>query len=108
MSANEATERRRALLVAALGFARVPPRPDMPELEPLRRWLGTWPGIGAVAAGMARQSYDIQLTKYADRGWRANFYPAGLAHSIGAGSWAPMPGEAVHQAAWQALMRPTA
>jgi hypothetical protein len=104
MSANEAPERRRAQLIVALGFARLAPRADMPELEPLRRWLDSWPGIGAIAAGMARQSFDLQLTSYGGEVWRANFFPAGLAHSIVAGSgWAPTPWRAVQDAAWQAL-----
>src|SRR5262245_26652436 len=31
---------------------------------------------------MARQSYDLQLTRYGDEGWRATFYPAGRGHSV--------------------------
>jgi len=30
---------------------------------------------------MARQSYDLQLTRYNDRGWRATFYTTGMEHS---------------------------
>jgi hypothetical protein len=30
---------------------------------------------------MARQGYDLQLTQYGERGWRAASYPAGIAHS---------------------------
>ncbi len=98
--------RRRALLVAVLGFARVEIRPEPPELRALRTWLGSWTGIGAIATGMGRQGYDLQLTRYEDQGWRANFYPAGIAHSVVSGSgWAPMPAAAVQQAAWQVLAR---
>lgn len=75
---------RRPLLTAAVGFARV--RADTAELRPLHAWLDSWRGIGAIAVGMARQGYDLQLTQYADRGWRANFYPAGIAHSVVIGS----------------------
>ena len=30
---------------------------------------------------MARQGYDLQLTRYDDRGWRATFYTTGMEHS---------------------------
>ena len=79
-----------------------------PEVRPLRAWLDTWRGIGAIAVGMARQGYDLQLTRYADQGWRANFYPAGIAHSVVSGSgWAATPWRAVHEAAWAALHKAT-
>ena len=35
---------------------------------------------------MARQGYDLQLTRYDDRGWRATFYMSGIAHSVVKGS----------------------
>jgi hypothetical protein len=38
---------------------------------PLGTWLDSWAGIGRVAVGMARQGYDIQLTGYDEKGWRA-------------------------------------
>src|SRR2546426_5340305 len=47
----------------------------------LRTWLDSWSGIGHVAVGMARQGYDLQLTRYDDRGWRATFYTSGMEHS---------------------------
>ena len=95
------TDRRRALLVAALGFARLG--------QPLvQRWLSTWTGVGLIGAGMARQGYDLALTRYADLGWRASFYVAGREHSptgaIGSG-FAPTPFGAVQAAAWEALAR---
>jgi hypothetical protein len=34
-----------------------------------------------VAVGMARQGYDLQLTRYDKRGWRAMFYTTGMEHS---------------------------
>src|SRR5262249_48276518 len=37
----------------------------------LRTWLDSWRGIGHVAVGMHRQGYDLQLTQYDERGWRA-------------------------------------
>ncbi len=36
------------------GFARVDVCPEPPELRPLRAWLGSWTGIGAIEIGMAR------------------------------------------------------
>jgi hypothetical protein len=97
-------DRRRAVLTAAVGFALLPPRSHQPEVGPLRRWLDTWAGIGVLAAGMARQGCDLQLTRYADKGWQANFYPAGIAHSVVSGSgWAPTPWRAVQRGAWAAL-----
>jgi len=39
----------------------------------LLTWLDSWPGIGHVAVGMHRQSFDLQLTQYDERGWRAMF-----------------------------------
>src|SRR5262245_53289352 len=35
-----------------------------------------------IVVGMARQSYDLQLTRYGEEGWRATFYPAGRGHSV--------------------------
>ena len=93
--------RRRALLVAALGFARLG--------EPLvARWLAGWTGLGLVAAGMARQGYDLSLTRYADLGWRATFYVTGREHSPTAATgsaFEPTPFRAVHVAAWATLAR---
>jgi hypothetical protein len=31
--------------------------------------------------GMARQGYDLQLTRYDEKGWRATFYTTGMEHS---------------------------
>jgi hypothetical protein len=30
---------------------------------------------------MARQGYDLQLTRYDEKGWRATFYTTGMKHS---------------------------
>jgi hypothetical protein len=55
---------------------------------------------------MTRQGWDVQLTAYAARDWRANFFPVGIAHSIVGGSaWQPTPWRAVQQAAWAALVK---
>jgi hypothetical protein len=58
-------------------------------LHALRSWLDSWSGIGHVAVGMARQGYDLQLTRYDERGWRANFYPTGLNDSVVASAYEP-------------------
>jgi hypothetical protein len=63
-------------------------------LGALRSSLDSWRGIGAVERGMARQGYDLQLTRYDARGWRATFYPTGIEHSITsatASTFAPTP-----------------
>jgi len=74
-------DQRGDLLRAAVGFARC----SMPSYDralwALRTWLDSWSGIGHVAVGMHRQGYDLQLTQYADRGWRATFYTTGMEHS---------------------------
>jgi hypothetical protein len=100
--------RRRILLtmLAAARFQYAGPPPELVRL--LRGWFGSWAGIGRVAAGMARQSYDLQLTRYGEEGWRATFYAAGRAHSLTAAvgsSWAPTPWVAVQGAAWEALVK---
>jgi len=47
----------------------------------LRTWLDSWPRIGHVSVGMHRQGFDLQLTQYDDRGWRAMFYTTRMEHS---------------------------
>jgi hypothetical protein len=42
-------------------------------LHALGTWLDSWAGIGRVAVGVARQGYDLQPTRYDERGWRATF-----------------------------------
>jgi hypothetical protein len=95
---------RGRLLRAALGFVTLRAAPRHSALETLHDYLDSWRGVGAVAVGMARQDFDLQLTKYAERGWRANFYPSGLAHSVVNGTgWAATPWGAVQKAAWEAI-----
>ena len=76
----------------------------------LRTWLNSWSGIGAVAAGMHRQGYDLQLTQYDERGWRATFYTTGMEHSptsaTGTG-WERTPWRATQRAAWALRERRT-
>jgi hypothetical protein len=51
-------DRRRALLIAALGFLQLREQP--PEVAPLRRWLDSWTGLEAVVDGMVRQGFVIR------------------------------------------------
>jgi hypothetical protein len=50
-------------------------------LHALRTWLDTLSSIGRIAVRMAHQGYDLQLTRYDERGWRATFYATGMEHS---------------------------
>jgi hypothetical protein len=72
---------RGQLLRAAVGFAECSLPSYDRALWALRTWLDSWEGLGHVAVGTARQRYDLQLTRYAERGWRATFYTAGMEHS---------------------------
>src|SRR5262249_17919036 len=99
-------DQRGRLLAAALGFAGCSLPSYDRALHALRAWLDSWSGIGRVAVGMARQGYDLQLTRYDDKGWRATFYTTGTEHSptsaTGTG-WERTPGRATQRAAWEAL-----
>ena len=79
---------------------------NLPVLVALRSWLDSWRGIGDVERGMARQGYDLQLTRYDERGWRATFYTSGTEHSATsatASAWERTPWRAVQGAAREAL-----
>jgi hypothetical protein len=79
-------------------------RDDAPELRLVHDWLDSWSGVGLVIAGMTHQGWDLQLTAYSGRDWRANFFPVGIAHSIvGGTAWELTPWRAVQRAAWEAL-----
>jgi hypothetical protein len=92
-------------LRAALAAVLV--RDNAPELRLVRQWLDSWSGLGLIIAGMTWQGYDLQLTAYGGRDWRANFFPAGLAHSIVKGSaWERTAWRAVQRAAWDVIGRP--
>ena len=61
VTANPATRElheRRRLLAPGAGSAPVD----------CRRWLDQWAGVGLVAAGMARQGLDLELTRFGDEG----------------------------------------
>jgi len=36
---------------------------------------------------MHRQGFDLQLTQYDERGWRATFYTSGMEHSPTSTGW---------------------
>jgi hypothetical protein len=57
---------------------------------------------------MHREGYDLQLTQYDERGWRATFYTTGMEHSLTSATgsaWEPTPWRAVQGAARDALRR---
>jgi len=98
-------DRRARLLLVTLGFFRLEGQLP-PVLLALHRWLDTWRGIGHLAVGMARQGFDLQLTRYDEQGWRATFYTSGMEHSPTSATgtaWERAPWRAVQRAAWQAL-----
>jgi hypothetical protein len=101
--------RRRRILLSMLTAARFEYAGPAPELvRLLRGWFDTWPGIGRVVLGMARQSYDLELTRYGEDGWRATFYAAGRAHSVTAAvgsAWGRTPWDATQRAARAALVK---
>jgi hypothetical protein len=74
-------DQRGQLLRAALGFAGLPHVPYDRALLALRVYLDSWAGLGRIAVGMARQGFDLQLTRYDERGWRVTFYASGMEHS---------------------------
>src|SRR5439155_11654158 len=99
-------DRRGRLLLVTLEAARLDA--DVPVLWALRSWLDSWRGIGAVERGMERQGFDLQLTRYDERGWRATFYTTGMKHSptsATGSAWEPTPWRAVQGAARDALRR---
>ena len=56
---------------------------------------------------MHRQGYDLQLTQYDERGWRATFYVTGMEHSptsATGSAWERTPWHTTQGAALDALM----
>ncbi len=103
-SSHGPLQRRRALLCAALGFMRIQwHAPRAPIVTVLERWMNSWIGLGAIVVGMNAQGFNVELREF-PWGWRANFYPAGTAHSVVAGSaWELTPWIAAQKAAREAL-----
>ena len=57
---------------------------------------------------MHRQGFELQLTQYDERGWRATFYSSGLEHSptsATGSAFEPTPWHAVQVAARDALRK---
>ena|SRR5437879_2844526 len=101
------TDHRARLMLATLGFLRLEGQLS-PVLHALHRWLDSWRGIGDVERGMARQGYDLQLTRYDEQGWRATFYVTGMEHSptsATGSAWERTAWRAVRGAALEALRR---
>ena len=74
----------------------------------LRTWLDSWAGIGRVTIGMEHQDFDLQITRYDEKGWRATLYTIGMEHSITsatASAWEHTPWRATQRAAWEALRK---
>lgn len=96
--------KRRALLTAALGFMGLRWRsPVPPVVLAFSRWMDSWAGLGAVVTGMSAQGFNLELKEF-PWGWRANFYPTGIAHSVVVGSaFEPAPWTAVQKAGWEVL-----
>jgi hypothetical protein len=109
-AASDDLRQRRHLLFTMLTAcaSRDAPTGPTPVVAGLRQFLGGWLGIGRMVLGMARQSYDLQLTRYGEEGWRATFYPAGRAHSVTSAvgsAWEREPWIAVQRAAWESLRK---
>jgi hypothetical protein len=57
---------------------------------------------------MHRQGFDLQLTRYDERGWRATFYTTGMERSRTSATdtaWERRSWHATWRAAWEALNR---
>jgi hypothetical protein len=61
-------DQRGQLLRAAVGFVALPMPSYDRALQALCTWLDSWSGIGHVTVGITRQGFDLQLTRYDERG----------------------------------------
>ncbi len=98
-------DRRGRQLQVALSFVDMRPAPSDAALGALRSWLDSWAGIGAVAAGMAHQGFDLPLARDDARGCRATFYASGMEQSVTSttgSAFEPSPWRATQRAALQA------
>src|SRR5215467_571083 len=97
---------RARLMFVTLTAARLE-RSLSPALEAVHAWLDSWSGIGVIERRAAEKGFDLQLTRYANEGWRATFYVSGRERSTTrATAWERTPWRAVQTAAWEALRRP--
>jgi hypothetical protein len=103
-------DHRGQLLRAAVGFATCSmPSTTAPSVLSAPGWT-SWAGIGRVAVGMARQGYDLQLTRYDEKGRRATFYTTEMAHpptSATGTAWERTPWHATQRAAWETFSGPS-
>jgi hypothetical protein len=99
-----ATDRRRALLTAALAFLRLPLRTS--ALRALHAWLDNWRGIGHVVVGMDRLGLRVSLKKYGNgEGARGAMFNRDVMTSADGFGSGPTPWRAVQQAAWVVMKR---
>ena len=94
-------DRRRALLIAALGFLHFPSKTQ--GLAALHQWLDSWSGIGLIVVGMERHGYALSLRKIEDK-WIASFQHDPTLSASGFGA-AETPWEATQIAAWAAVKK---
>jgi hypothetical protein len=110
LAPDDLGQRRHVLFTMLTACAwRGTPAGPAPVVAGLRQFLGGWLGIGRIVVGMARQSYDLQLTRYGEEGWRATFYPAGRGHSITSAvgrAWEREPWTAVQRGGVGGLLAP--
>ena len=100
-----ANDRRRALLIAAVGFlsldasnSRLPP-----PLAALHSWLDNWRGVGLIIDGMLRQGFRVSVRNIAvDTGWVATCSRDPMTSNDGFGS-GQTPWLATQRAAWAAV-----
>jgi hypothetical protein len=99
-------DRRRALLVATLGFVQIERHAFHGHarrgLAALHAWLDNWRGVGLIVEGMRRQRYRVSLREI--DAWVASFRSHPMVSDDGFAS-APTPWEAVQRAAWAAIKR---
>jgi hypothetical protein len=60
--------------MTTLGY-RYPPGREPMVIVGIRQYLGGWSGIGRVIAGMARQQYDLELTRFGQDGLECDLLP---------------------------------
>jgi hypothetical protein len=92
--------RLRAALAAVLVKAAAP------ELKMMHERSTRGPASDWSSSAWPTRAFDLQLAAYGGRDWRANFFSAGIAHSILTGTGCePTPWRAVQRAAWAAIPR---